>query len=51
MSILTVSVIAVGSAILGFLTAALLAAAKASDRAPTHPRAQDPRMPSDPSQD
>jgi hypothetical protein len=50
MSIMTVSVIAVGSAIVGFLTAALLAAAKGSDHVPTRPPSPETRALSSPSQ-
>ena len=50
MSIVTVSVIAVGSAIFGFLTAALLSAAKGSDYVPTRERTPEPRVLSGPSQ-
>lgn len=40
MSIVTVSVIAVGSAIFGFLTAALLSAAKGADHVPSRERTE-----------
>ncbi|MGZ8734619.1 MAG: hypothetical protein ACXW2C_08265 [Acidimicrobiia bacterium] len=50
MSIVTVSVIAVGSAIVGFLTAAMLSAAKGSDHLPTRERAAEPGIVSGPSQ-
>jgi hypothetical protein len=50
MGIVAVSVIAVGSAILGFLTAALLAAAKGSDHVPTRERAHEAPVLSGPSQ-
>ncbi len=50
MSIVTVSVIAVGSALVGFLTAALLSAAKSSDHVPTRDRTSEPRVLSGPSQ-
>jgi hypothetical protein len=50
MSIVTVSVIAVGSAIVGFLTAALLAAAKGADNVPTRDRTHETSALSGPSQ-
>ena len=50
MSIVTVGVIAVSSAVLGFLTAALLAAAKGSDHVPTPEAVPDVRVLSRPSQ-
>jgi hypothetical protein len=50
MSVVTVSVIAVGSAVLGFLTAALLSAAKGSDHVPTREPVPDTRVLSNPSQ-
>jgi hypothetical protein len=50
MSILTVSVIAVGSATFGFLAAALLSGAKRSDRVPTREPVRDTRVLSGPSQ-
>jgi hypothetical protein len=47
---MTVSVIAVGSALVGFLTAALLSAAKRSDHVPTRERTTETSMLSGPSQ-
>ncbi len=44
MSIVTVCIIAVGSAVLGFLTAALLSAAKEYDQVPTRQPVRDTRV-------
>jgi len=50
MGIVAVGVIAVGSAIFGFLTAALLSAAKSSDVTPTRRPTPETRILSRPSQ-